>query len=477
MEENTDFFTQLEEALENYRQNLEGKELPKLKENFRSFHTSFQALFNILVRKGLIQEDPYKNEYRISEVQSPPSGPMKESEKEEEIGRRLSHLDAIFEFLNNYYQFQLDYITLTQIKKLVELTTYIKWNSLTETNNNLNTRVLAENVKKIPQASDKISYNIVSDSIQQLDKLSKEILKTLKKISTYQRENYKYEVRDKILNQMSLKENAITDKKDEVLKAIKRKFPDAVGNYPFYPELVEEVLDETEGENAEQKRKEVLDKLSYKEETNKKKKKEEEKVSNKSYLLDSFRLLSSAGTPLEQAITKLKYNQNLMTQRKLSIGDKFRRWLFNMSNKNEEKQLLEIEYLDPKTATYKPMQLDFNVFLNELQKKTKLLGSLNSKMSNTYQKLESTSEEKVYDYLSQQIEELQAILLKLPALDTYYKHEAPKNQKNYVKGIKLENTAIKNAVVKANQKRHEYIAQKEEEEQLKKLGVVDSSSG
>jgi hypothetical protein len=40
-----------------------------------------------------------------------------------------------------------------------------------------------------------------------------------------------------------------------------------------------------------------------------------------------------------------------------------------------------------------------------------------------------------------------------------------------IRGIKLEITAIKNSVVKANQKRHEYVSQKEEIEQLKKLGV------
>jgi hypothetical protein len=40
-----------------------------------------------------------------------------------------------------------------------------------------------------------------------------------------------------------------------------------------------------------------------------------------------------------------------------------------------------------------------------------------------------------------------------------------------IKGIKIEIGALKNAVVKANQKKYEYIAQKEEQEQLKKLGI------
>jgi hypothetical protein len=469
MEENTEFFEALEKAIEEYRNYLETKELPKLKDNFRNFHSSLQAILNILIRKGLLQEDPYKSEFRISEVQTPPSGPLKESEKVEELSRRLSNFDSILEFLNNYYQFQLDHMTLQQIKKLVELTTYIKWDNLTETSSNLNTRVLAEVIKKIPQGSDNLSYNIINDSVQQLNKQSKSVLSILKKISIYQREHYKYQVREKLFNQMKLKENAITEQREEVVKAIKRKFAQNLPNTTFYPELIDEILDETEGPNAEQNRIALLEKLGVQEE--KPKKKKEQKVSGKSIIMDSFRLLSSGSTPLEQVISKLQYNKNLLTNKSQSFAEKFRRWLFNMTKREADNEVFEIEYLDPKTATYKPVQLDYSKFLAELQKKSRLLSSLGTKMSNTYQKLESTSEDKAYEYLSKTIEELQSILLKLPALDTYFKHEVPKNQRNFVKGLRLETSALKNSVVKANQKRHEYVSHKEEMEQLKKLGV------
>jgi MoaA/NifB/PqqE/SkfB family radical SAM enzyme len=145
-----------------------------------------------------------------------------------------------------------------------------------------------------------------------------------------------------------------------------------------------------------------------------------------------------------------------------------------MGKKDTERDVLEVEYLDPKTAAYKPVQLNFTKFIEELQKKAKLLSNLGSKMSNTYQKIEATSEERAYEFLSKTIEELQSILLKLPALDSYFKHEVPKNQRSFVKGIRIETSALKNTVVKANQKRHEYVSHKEEMEQLKKLGVDTS---
>ena len=45
--------------------------------------------------------------------------------------------------------------------------------------------------------------------------------------------------------------------------------------------------------------------------------------------------------------------------------------------------------------------------------------------------------------------------------------------RNKARSIKTELTTIRNGIIKANQKKHEYIAQKEEEEQMKRLGIKD----
>src|SRR6056297_64480 len=224
MEDNSDFFQSLETALQHYRNSLEKNELRQLKEQFRFFHQSFQSLYDILLRKGLLVEDPYKDEHKISEVTTPPTGPMKESEKKDVISQRLSIYDSILEFLNNYYQFNLDYITLPNVKQLVEIVTYIKWNAFSETSGNLNTKVLAEVVKRIPPGQEDLSSNIINDSIRQLEKKSKIILSILKKITNYQRERYKYEFRLQMFNSMHFKPEALEEKREEVIKAIKAKF-------------------------------------------------------------------------------------------------------------------------------------------------------------------------------------------------------------------------------------------------------------
>ncbi len=468
MEDNSDFFQSLETALQKYRSSLEKNELQQLKEQFRFFHQSFQSLYDILLRKGMLVEDPYKNEQKISEVTTPPTGPMKESEKKDVISQRLSVYDSILEFLNNYYQFNLDHITLPNVKQLVEIVTYIKWSSFSETSGNLNTKVLAEIVNRVPTGQDDLTSNIVNDSIRQLEKKSKFILAILKKIAGYQRERYKYEFRLQMLNAMNFKPEALEERRGDVIKAIKAKFNQYMPGTAYYPELIDEVLDEETGPGAEQRRVDTLKKL----EVENKQKESNKPKSFKPILLEAYRILASITTPLEQAIQKLKYNASVIENRKLTFSEKFRRWVLNMVQKQGEKRIYEIEYIDQKTAMPKTMRLNFDSFAEEALKKAKVVASMGNRMSPTYQKLEQSSEDRLFKILSSTIEEIQNYLIKLPALDTYFKSETPRSQRTFIKGIKLEITAIKNSVVKANQKKHEYVASKEEEEQLKKLGVT-----
>src|SRR6056297_2909730 len=467
MEENGDFFQSLESALQAYKTALEKKELRQLKEEFRFFHNSFQSLYEVLLSKGLLNEDPYKHEHKISEVTAPPAGPMKESEKKDVISQRLSFYDSILEFLNNYYLFDVDYITLPKVKELAGLVNYIKWNSFTETSANLNTRILAEIIKKMPANQEDLSHSILKDSIRQLTKHSKQILSILKKLSIYQKERYKYDFRLQLFNSMKLKEESIETRREDVIRAIKSRFPRHMPDTPYFPELIEEVLDETAGSNAEQARRETLNRLKVEETKTQK----SDTRSYKPVLLESCRILSSGTTPLEQCVSKLSFNVGILENRQYSFGEKLKRWFFELVQKEEESRFFEIEYFDPQTGASKNVRLNFDKFIEDLQKKSRLINAMGNRMSTTYQKLEQSSEEQIFKILTVNIEEIQAYLLRLPALDTYLKSEVPRHQRSMVKGIKLEIGALKNAAVKANQKKHEYVAQKEEQEQLKKLGI------
>jgi len=467
MEENTDFSYMLETALQKYRTSLERKDLQKLKEQFRFYHNSFKSLYDVLIQKGLLNTDPYKHEHKISDVTIPPSGPMNESEKKDTLSQRLSLFESILEFLNNYYQFQVDNLTLPNVKQLAELVNYIRWSKFSQSSANLNTRVLTEIVRRLSPAHDNLAASIANDSIRQLAKQSSIILGILKKVSVYQRERYKYDFRLQLFNSMHLTPEAIESKREEVVRSIKNQFPKQMPGTPYYTELIEEVLTEESGSSAGLQQQETLKRLKIEQEQKEKK----APASFKPVLMEGIRLLSTAATPLEQAIQKLKINSQLIENRTLTFGEKFRRWLFNIVQKDEDQRIYEIEYIDPQTVTSKTIRLNFDKFIDDMQKKARIAAALGNRMGTTYQKLEQSDDERIYKVLSSTISDLQIYLIRLPALDTYFKSETTRSQRALIKGIKLEISALKNTVIKANQKKHEYVARKEEAEQLKKLGI------
>jgi hypothetical protein len=60
---------------------------------------------------------------------------------------------------------------------------------------------------------------------------------------------------------------------------------------------------------------------------------------------------------------------------------------------------------------------------------------------------------------------------KLVALDTFFKEKSPKNVRSEISGIKVELNGIQMAMVDCQRKQNEYISQKEEIDQLTKLGI------
>lgn len=439
-----------------------------MRELYRLFHSSYLTLYNLLLRKSLIHEDPYKNENRISEVEPPPQGPYMESEKEEQVSIRLSMLESQLDFLINYYQFSLDFMNLERLRQIIALTTYIKWDNLSESSTHLNTRALGDMAAKIKGGPDSLSTGILTDSLNQIEKAYKEVLRILKQLSDYHRENYKYELRMNIFAKLNLNGKAVMSRQEDAVKAIRRKFAEQMGDMPFYSELVKEIFLEEYSPQAERLKEELLEKTAVKEDVQKKAK---EEVSYKALLMDSLRFLASCSGQLEDAARKLSENSYVLESRKLSLGEKFKRWLIKFAQGEKEQLVYEVEFFDITTSASKTEKVNFKEFIESVQKRARILTGITNKMSPTHKRLEASDEDAIYSFLNQNLEDMQVILRKMPALDTFFKSEVPREQRARLRGIKIEINAIKNSVVKANQKRHEFVARKEEMEQLKKLGI------
>ena len=90
-------------------------------------------------------------------------------------------------------------------------------------------------------------------------------------------------------------------------------------------------------------------------------------------------------------------------------------------------------------------------------------------------KLLAMTEEQITGYLERTIRDVQNIFRTLTSLDDHFKGTAPREDRGKIKGIKPELASIKNCVVRANQFRYEYLSAKEEEEQMKRLGINPST--
>ena len=460
----------LEDRLDARRERLDRSDLPRLKESFKLFQSAFQGIQQVLYKKGIIHDDPYKYDLKISEVTTPPEGPFTESEKIDQISMRASQLDSYLDFLNNYYQFSTEFLTMGRIKRLLGLTRYFNFTQFSETSTSQNTRALAELAGMVKKGTDQLSSGLIAESLGQLDRITRDILAMLKELTAYHRERYKLEVRQLVMPGLGLDQTFVITHREDALRQVKRKFVEVAGERPFYAELVEELLLEDFSSDGQSLRDAVLKRFEKVEE---KKAERSLEKSFKSVILDGARLLSGAGYPLEDALAKLSENSTLLESRNQSMGAKLRRMLKKLFSPESKGIFYEIEYIDPVTSQRRSESLDFGRFIDETGKRARLLSSLIQRTGPTYKRMESMPEDQAYKFLERNVEELQKTLRTLAALDEFFKGEALPEDKGRIRSVKSELTTIKGAVIKANQKKHEYVAQCEEREQMRRLGIRD----
>ena len=459
MAENPDYAKSLTEALKIRADWLEKSELPKLKEELRSYHTGFTSLYHIFLKKKLIHEDPYKQEAKIVELEVPKSTPFTEAEKLDQLTQRLANYDNQLDFLVNFYQFSAEFLNLDRIKRILGLVRYIDWVHLTPDSQNPMTKAVAELTNQIKIGTDSLTMSVISESISHLNKSINPIMGYLKTLSDYQRECFKLDLRDITAGMPQ------ADAANHVL--LKKKLQQTKPGSPYYPDLVEELIREDYSQEGPELRNEVLKKLQVAES---KPKIEKAQVCFKSILIDGILTLGSSAGSFSDITAKLDNNQILLENKKKTFMQKIKKIMQQMLNKEPDPVIYDLEYTDPVKNLPVREKVNYYSFRTDLERKTRTLMSMASR-GPAAAKLESMQEEQLVGFLERNIREIQTMHKTLGAMDDFFKAEADREDRDKVRGIKPELGTIKNAILKANAKRHEYNAQKEEEEQLKRLGV------
>jgi len=436
---------------------LEKTELTRLKEDLRTYQLSYAVLYNMFLKKKLIHEDPYKQETKISELVVPETGPFNEAKRLEQISLRLANYDSQLDFLVNFYQFAVDFLNLERIRKIVGLVRYIDWTGLTPDSKSLNTKVFAELTNNAKSGGDSLTLNIIGESLTKLPKTASSIMGVLRDLTAYHKENYKLNIRNALGGQVS----------DTNALAIKKKMNSAMPGTPFYQEFVEELIKEDTSSDGPAMKEAILKSMQVAEE---KPKAAKPKTSHKDILLSGIQAVGTSAALLNEIAQKLDENQTILENQKKGFWVKIRQLFRSMMSSDPEEVVYELQFIDHTTGTQVQEHLNFFQFRVDFEKKIKIFGRMTGQ-SPLMAKLKAMTEEQVFGYLERAIKDLQALHRLLTALDEYFKSSVPREERDKIKGIKPELASIKNSYVKANQIRHDYSAQKEEEEQMKKLGI------
>ncbi len=253
---------------------------------------------------------------------------------------------------------------------------------------------------------------------------------------------------------------------DATLENIKKKMHSAMPGTPFYKELIDEIIKEDYSKSGQDMKDIILNALKV---PATKQKAVKAAVNFKSILLDGIQVIGGASTSLNEILNKLDENQTIMESYKKGLMHMIKELIRQITNAEPEEVIYTVEYLDQTKGTTTKEKVYFYQLREELEKKIRFLSSLMKGAA--YQKLAAMTEEQIIGYLEKNISEVQNYHKVLGALDDFFKTKVETENRDKIKGIKPELSALKNSYVKANQLRYEYSAQKEEEEQLRRLGV------
>ncbi|GHU11511.1 hypothetical protein FACS1894151_11200 [Spirochaetia bacterium] len=400
----------------------------------------------------------------MGEIEVPESSSFMDSERNDKMSIRLSNFDNQLDFLVNFYQLSVDSLTLDRIKRMLALIRYIDWVHFSLDPGSCNTKAMCELVAEARAGADPLTLSLISESLGKMERSTSAILSYLKEITDFNREVYKFDVRTSILQNMNANESSQAN--------IKKKFPSGMPGVTFYPDLVDEIIREDSAKDGPALQEKLLKKLAVKEE---KAKIEKKPVSFKLLLIEGLYAIGSVGTTLGNITIKLDENEQILANRKPNFWENIRRMIAKMMNKEPEPTVYEIEYMDPNKGVLVKETVNFNNLRMEMDRKVRVLSSLNAK-STMAAKLQAMDETQLLGHLDRNIRDLQIMHKTLSGLDDYFKAAVERTEREKIRGIKPELADIKNAAVRASQKRYEYNSQKEEEEQLKRLTSTSAES-
>lgn len=449
---------------------LDSVALPKVLEEYRNYHSIIKNLISMLLKKRLIDTDPYKYEKKIIDITVPDSSDFKDSENVAIFGMRLSEYETSLDFLCNYVGFTVESLSLDRIKKLAQMNSFILWASLSSAGTRANSRALSVIFSSIRMSADTLSTglinNITSVAVKSIDTITTE----LKVLTEIQKELYKIEVRKAILDAPVFSSIRDSLTLENGVSQIKKVFPALLRKKSFYPDLIRELVQEEVGPDKDSLRQAVMNKFGV---IAQKSEKKIVDVDTKSILLNAIRIFGAFSSQFDAVLQKIGENHLLLQSEHSGAWEKFLSTCRKAVGLHEKTIEYKIKVTEPFSQVVKSETLDYSNFIDSLAQLSHLYANMGAKTSPVYKKIEKQTNTAILDYVQKKISECQFLYVTLVGLDEFFKSEVSVMNRSKVKGLGMELTSIKNTIVVANHRKVEYVSLVAEQDQMKKLGITN----
>lgn len=461
------YVDELSNSLEIAKDFLEKKLLQDLRYEYSLQASAIHGMLELLINKRIVHSDPYSYDDNMSEVKLPEVTAFADNEKSIVIGERLSHYAHSIDFINTHYHFNCKYLTPKKVSLLNSLNQSFKWASFNDKAESPNTAGLFTIMKKSSNSTDKLTMDVLRNTIDQLAKSYEKIELVLEKLAVYHREGYKLFIRKTVFPLVTT--GTLADGKDinEMFSAVKKVFAKKFSKKPFYQDLILETLKEDYSKDGAKLKENALLRLDF---TQAETKKNIEKVDNRQFLISGLKILSGAGVHFETALEKILYNEKLISKQSAGFFSKVVYFFIKTFGlKPPEKEII-VSINDPITQSHKRETINLHSFKEAVENKIRVFKNILESSLQVNLKLQQIPEKTLFENFTGYISECNSLLDKMAGLDQYYKTIKP-SLRSKIKGIKIEITTIKNSIINANQYRAEYLSRTEIKTQMQKLGI------
>lgn len=467
MQENQNFTELLEKALTQKQEWFNLNRLPHLLDLYRLHYTCVKNLNEVLTKKSIIIADPYKLDRRISEIVVPETSSFPETEAPSILGERFSEYETMLDFICTYLRFSIENFTIQKIKLLLDLNHVFDWQNITANSTKSNTRSLAMSVNQARSNATAVLVSTINDSLDKCTSSTLEIENILNELADFQKELYKGRLRKDLFEHPEFdRQKAFSSPEDEMAE-IKKLFPKVIGKKPFYNDLVSEIINEDQAPNNEALKAKILAKLQIKQEVENKKK---ESPNTKNILLEGIVGLAGFSPVLSQIYLKLEEDFGLLFFVKKTFFEKLKEVIRKAFGIKEKEKICTVPITDEKTGAKSLYKISVTEFLNDIDKKRRIYATFANNGSE-FQKISNAAEEQILLFLTKQLTENQKLFILINSLDDYFKTSVDILLRPKLKGLKIDLSSYRNIIINVNKKRGEYVSLKEEEEQMKKLGI------